>query len=81
MSLRTTLLLAFAGVTLLLSSCVREYTCQCQIVYTGTPGLPDTLVREYPIKDSKKKATTLCEQNSTTADNNGIHTEEKCTIF
>lgn len=81
MSLRHTLLLAAAGITLLLSSCVREYTCQCQIVYTGQPGLPDTLIREYPIKDSKKKAESTCQGNSTTSDNNGIHTEEDCSLF
>jgi len=81
MQLRATLLLAAAGVTIMFSSCVRDYTCQCQIVYTGQPGLPDSLIREYPIKDSKKKAKSLCEQNSTTSDNNGIHTEEDCHLF
>lgn len=82
MSLRTLLLLAIAGITLITtSSCVREYTCQCQIVYSGQPGLPDTLIREYPVKDTKKKAKSACEANSTTSDNNGIHTEEDCHLF
>lgn len=82
MSLRTLLLLAIAGITLLTtSSCVREYTCQCQIVYSGQPGLPDTLIREYPVKDTKKKAKSACEANSTTSDNGGIHTQEDCHLF
>ena len=82
MSLRTLLLLATAGITLLsTSSCVRDYTCQCQIVYSGQPGLPDTLVREYKVKDTKKKAKSVCEGNSTTSDNNGIHTEENCHLY
>ena len=81
MSLRTTLLLAVAGITLFCTSCVREYTCQCQIVYTGQPGLPDTLVREYPIKDTKKNAESTCTSNSFTSENNGIHTEESCELF
>ncbi len=82
MQLRTTLLLAAAGVTMLMSSsCVRDYTCQCQIVYSGSPGLPDTVVHEYPVRDSKKKAKSICEQNSTTSDNNGIHTNEDCHLY
>lgn len=63
------------------SSCVRDYTCTCQIVYSGRPGLPDTLVKEYTIKDTKKKAKSACEANSTTSDNNGIHTTEDCHLF
>ena len=82
MSLRTLFLLAIAGTTLLFaSSCVRDYTCTCQIVYTGQTGLPDTLVREYNIKDTKKNAKSVCEGNSTTSDNNGIHTEEECHLY
>lgn len=81
MQLRTTLLLAVAGATLFFSSCVREYTCQCQIVYSGSPGLPDTVIKTYPVKDTKKKAKSICEQNSTTSDNNGIRTEEECRLF
>ncbi len=81
MQLRTTLLLAVAGATLFFSSCVRDYTCQCQIVYTGTPGLPDTVIKKYQVTDTKKKAKSICEQNSTTSDNNGIHTKEDCKLF
>lgn len=81
MQLRATLLLAATAVTLLFSSCVREYTCQCWIKYSGQPGLPDSVLREYPLRDTKKKAESLCQQNSTTSDKNGIHTVETCELF
>lgn len=81
MQLRTILLLAAAGTTLFFTSCVRDYTCQCQIVYSGAPGLPDTVTRTYPVKDTKTKAKSICEQNSTSSDNNGIHTDENCHLF
>ena len=81
MRLFTTLLL-LGGITVLGgTSCVRDYTCQCDIKYTGQPGLPDSLTKEYPIRDTKSKAKSLCEANSSSADANGIHTEEKCHLF
>ena len=64
-----------------MSSCVRNYTCQCQISYYGAPGLPDTIIKEYDIKDTKKNAASACEANSKTFDNNGIHTKEDCSLY
>jgi len=66
-----------------LSSCTREYICQCTIVSTGAPGLPDTLVNEYGVKDTKKNAKSLCENASSsyTDENSGITTVETCKIF
>lgn len=81
MHLRAPLLLAATALTLLFSSCVREYTCQCWIKYNGQPGLPDSVLKEYPIRDTKKKAESLCQQNSTSSDKNGIHTEESCDLY
>ena len=82
MKFRPTLLLALAFVSVVgMSSCVREYTCQCEISYTGQPGLPDTTIREYTIKDTKKKAKSLCEGNSFTSEENGIKTVENCHLY
>ena len=82
MTLRFTLLLGAAALAITCSSCVREYTCHCDIKYSGQPGLPDSLVREYPIRDTKDKAKSLCEQNSThTTDASGIKTDEDCALF
>jgi hypothetical protein len=64
-----------------LSSCVREYTCQCVIVYSGQPGLPDTVIREYPVKDTRKKAKSVCESNSGTYQSGDILAVETCEIF
>ncbi|RYZ53966.1 MAG: hypothetical protein EOP49_06155 [Sphingobacteriales bacterium] len=65
----------------LLSSCTRDYICQCTIKYTGQPGLPDSVVREYPVTDTKKKAKSVCESNSGTYETNGITTTETCKLY
>ncbi len=64
-----------------ISSCVRNYTCQCYISYTGQPGLPDTVIKTYDIKDTKSSAKSSCQSNSKTFDNNGIHTVENCDLY
>jgi len=64
-----------------LSSCTRDYICQCTIKYTGQPGLPDSVVREYPIKDTKKKAKSVCEGNSATYTTGEITTTETCRLY
>jgi hypothetical protein len=72
------LLLLSLGAT----SCVREYTCQCQIKYTGQPGLPDSTMKEYPIRDTKEKARDLCKGNSQEASTTGgITTVETCDLY
>ena len=55
-----------------MSACTRTYICQCKISYKGQPGLPDTTINEYDIKDSKENAKNLCEGNSGNYNNNGI---------
>jgi len=50
-----------------LSSCTKEYICQCVVKYSGNPpALPDSTVFEFAIKDKKKEAAKKCEANSTT---------------
>ena len=63
------------------SACVRDYTCKCTIVYSGAPGLPDSLVRDVPIRDKKDKAKSLCEQNSNSSQSGNIKTVETCKIY
>ncbi|MCD6064061.1 MAG: hypothetical protein K0R82_1972 [Flavipsychrobacter sp.] len=76
-------LLAAASLLLITSitSCRRDYTCQCEITYSGQPGLPDTLYRDYPITETKKKAKNLCEQNSRESEMDGIKTKETCYLY
>ena len=81
MSLKSTLLLGAAVFAITCSSCVREYTCQCRIKYSGQPGLPDSMVREYPIRDKKDDAKSLCEQNSMHTVQGGIKTDEDCKLY
>jgi len=64
-----------------MSSCVRDYICYCDVKYTGYPGLPDSLHREYPITDKKEAAKTQCEAASKTYELNTIKTEETCHLF
>jgi len=83
MKKRFTSLLLVAPVAILLfaTSCVREYSCQCKMTYTGAPGLPEGEVRSYQIKDTQKKAKDKCTSSSKTYDANGIHTVENCELF
>lgn len=74
------LLLAVASV-MLLNSCVKNYTCQCSIQYSGTPGLPDSTVNEYEIYNTKKAAESLCEDQSFEKEENGIKVRETCVLY
>jgi hypothetical protein len=65
----------------LMSSCVREYTCQCQIIYSGQALLPDTTINEYPVTDNVKNARADCQAQSTTTEKDGVKTEENCDLF
>jgi hypothetical protein len=64
-----------------MSSCVKKYTCHCDIKYSGYPGLPDSTVQEYEIKDTEAGAKDKCKSESFTHDENGIHTDENCFLF
>jgi hypothetical protein len=88
MKFRSSLLLAaaIAGLTFLLSSCSKNYTCKCNIVYSGYPGLPDSSTTSFEITDTKSDAKSACSAQSgtyTNADNNGvqIQTVETCTLY
>ncbi len=82
MKLFNTLFLSAALLTVICaSSCTEEYTCQCTISYTGVPGMPDTLVNEYPITDTKKKAKEACEAKSANFDKDNVKTVETCVLF
>ena len=82
MKLRPGLLLAAAfGIMVCMSSCVRDYVCQCEIAYSGAPGLPDTVINEYPISDTKKNAASACESNSGTYEVDGIKAHEDCHLY
>lgn len=82
MKLRPGLVVAAAFFTIAcMSSYIRSYTCECEITYSGQPGLPDTITREYSVKDTKKKAESVCKGNSSTSENNGIKTIEDCHLY
>ncbi len=81
MAIRTLLFSAAAIFSLSVASCTKDYTCQCTISYSGAPGLPDTVVRAYTIRDKKTEAQNLCRANSSTSTNSGITTDESCELF
>jgi hypothetical protein len=81
MKFSSLLLLVVALTFITLGSCVKKYTCHCEIKYSGTPGLPDSTSQEYEIKDQKDNATSKCKAESGTFDNNGIHTVETCILY
>jgi hypothetical protein len=68
--MKKTLSIIVLGI-IVLTSCKKEYTCECK-----TNGGVVPIVIETPIKDTKKKATDSCESGSTT--NQGIVTT--CTL-
>lgn len=63
------------------SSCTQEYRCECTINYAGRPGLPDSVVRNYSITDTKKKAKSLCAEKSASYEKDGVTTTETCVLF
>ena len=82
MKIRSGLLIAALFVTMIgFSSCTREYICECKISFSGKPGLPDTITQEYPLRDTKKKAQSLCEANSSKKEESGITTIEDCYLY
>ncbi len=63
-----------------ISSCTKEYTCRCTMIYSGAPGF-DTTVIDYKLRDTEKNATSECEGRSAVYEYNGIVTEENCAIY
>lgn len=63
------------------TSCVRDYTCQCQITYSGKPGLPEQHIREYSLSNTLEEARQECENRSNTYVSDGITTQEKCELY
>ncbi len=64
-----------------LASCTKSYTCHCNIVYSGTPGLPDSSVQEYTIHDTKSGAKSKCDAESEKHVHDGIQSVETCYLY
>ena len=90
MKLRPSLILiciALAG-AVSMSSCVKSYTCHCDITYSGVPGLPDSTNQEYTISNIKSTAQNECANasgtftNTTQSPEQGtIKTKENCYLY
>jgi hypothetical protein len=63
------------------TSCTREYICQCKIKYTGKPGLPDSSMQEFLLKNTLKQATADCAANNTSLTTNGVTLTETCQLY
>lgn len=74
-------ILMLIGVSFAFSSCVKDYTCKCDISYIGKPGLPASFSREYQIKNTNKEAKNLCRSASSTQTEMGITTIEECDLY
>jgi hypothetical protein len=65
-----------------LSSCTREFICQCTYSYKGTtPGLPDSVREDFIIKDTKKGAIDKCKRHGITTSTNGIEFNKSCELY
>lgn len=62
-------------------SCVKNYTCQCVIKYSGYPGLPDSTINTYTITNDKTDAQSKCKSESGTYSNPPITTVETCILY
>ena len=75
------LLFIALAVVVCMSSCIKNYTCHCDIKYTGAPGLPDSTSQEYDIKDTKSNAKSKCTSESGNYTNNYVNTSETCYLY
>lgn len=82
MKLRSGLLMGFAALIILgATSCTRDFICECEIAYSGQPGLPDTLINEYKLTNTQKEAQRICEEGSSESEEEGIKTVETCKLY
>ena len=85
--MRLSLLLPLAFIALCsASSCTKNYTCHCDIKYTGVPGLPDSTSKEFSIVDTKSGAKSKCTGQSGNYTNKDtytdpIYTTETCYLY
>lgn len=78
----TRILLSFTVFVLFgATSCVRDYTCQCTVTYSGAPGLPDSSIQQYSVRDTKAKAKSACEGKSGNYTTGSISMKEKCILY
>ena len=84
MKFRTTILLVLAvAAAVSMTSCTKSYTCQCSIVYSGAPGLPDSSEKVYNITNTNSKAKSACAANSVTHTDatTGVTSKETCILY
>lgn len=82
MKLRSGLLIGFVSIFILgATSCTQDFICQCEIAYSGEPGLPDTLINEYKLTNTKKEAQRICEEGTNESEEDGIKTVETCALY
>lgn len=80
--MRPLILLLLLLSVMMITSCTREYICQCVVTYSGTPpALPDSTVFEFAIKDKKDEAKKKCAENSATLTQDNITMTEKCQLY
>lgn len=75
----------FASIALLFiigfSSCTQDFICECELAYSGRPGLPDTLYNTYNLTNTPKEAKKICEEGSSESTEDGIKTVETCKLY
>lgn len=64
-----------------MTSCVKEYTCQCKISFSGKPGLPEPYIREYSVTNTLKEAEQECANRSRSYVEDGVTTTEDCELY
>lgn len=64
-----------------MTSCVRDYTCQCKITFSGKPGLPEPQIREYSVSNTLKEAKKECSDRSQIYIVDGVTTTEECELY
>lgn len=64
-----------------LTSCVKDFTCQCKISFSGKPGLPEPYIREYSLANTLKEAEQECANRSRHYVEDGVTTTEECQLY
>lgn len=78
---RSLLIISSLIAALSFSSCVKDYTCQCKITFSGKPGLPEPQIREYELSNTLKQAKEECENRSQVYTSDGVTTTEACELY
>ncbi|MCG8575850.1 MAG: hypothetical protein MI810_13265 [Flavobacteriales bacterium] len=67
------------GLMMVFTSCKKDYTCEC-VTTTETPNSSITATTNTAIKNTKKNATTICDDGDSSSSIDDVTTSVECEI-